>query len=69
MDQFASKYQFLLLLFLCSIRPDSGLFGQAFDHPLYALEARIMEGDKDALFEIALYFDSKKDFVEYICLH
>lgn len=68
MDHSASKYLFLLFLFLCLIRLDSGLFGQALDHPLYELEERIMEGDRDALFEIALYFDSKKDFIEYVDL-
>jgi uncharacterized protein YqcC (DUF446 family) len=43
-------------------------FGQNFDHPLYELEERIKEGDKDALFEIALYFDSGKTIVLYIDL-
>ena len=42
--------------------------GQNFDHPLYELEERIKEGDKDALFEIALYFDSGKTIVLYIDL-
>ncbi|MDX2069779.1 MAG: hypothetical protein SFV55_15225 [Haliscomenobacter sp.] len=62
----ASNHLFLLMLFFCATNSSGGLFGQAFDHPLYELEERIMEGDKDALFEIALYFDSKKDFVEYV---
>lgn len=64
----ASNLLFSLLLFFSSTGSGGVLFGQDFDHPLYALEERIMEGDKDALFEIALYFDSKKYFIEYVDL-
>src|ERR1043165_4918752 len=39
------------------------------DHPLYRLEARLMNGDKSALFEIAHYFDSEKRIVEYLGHH
>ncbi len=64
-----SKHLIWLQLFtLCLISPWTCLSGQNFDHPLYELEERIKEGDKDALFEIALYFDSGKTIVLYIDL-
>jgi hypothetical protein len=33
-------------------------------HPLYKIDKRLKTGDKNALFEIASYFDSKKELVE-----
>lgn len=39
------------------------------DHPIYQLEARLMDGDKSALFEIAPYFDSNKKVIEFLGYH
>lgn len=39
------------------------------DHPLYQLEERLMDGDKSALIEIAPYFDSQKEVIEFLGYH
>lgn len=43
------------------------IFGQT--DALYKLEARLMQGDKTALYEIAPYFDSKREVVEFLGYH
>lgn len=54
---------FILLGFLSTIQAT----GQ--QHPLYQLETRLMKGDKSALFEIATYFDSQKEKIEFLGHH
>ena len=39
------------------------------EHPIYQFEARLMNGDKSALFDIAPYFDSEKKVIEFLGYH
>jgi hypothetical protein len=43
--------------------------GQTKTHKLYTLEKRLKDGDKAALFEIAPFFDSNKELIEYLGHH
>ncbi|MFN8247561.1 MAG: hypothetical protein U0T68_01270 [Ferruginibacter sp.] len=54
---------FLFLFGLLS----NNLFSQP--HPIYAIEKKLMQGDKNALTEIAQYFDSDKELIEYLGYH
>jgi len=56
----------LLLLFI-SLIISADLFAQ--EVSLYDIEKRLREGDKNALFEIAPYFDSQKEITEYLGYH
>lgn len=56
-----------LLISTLTVAQDIRMIEQ--DHPLYQLESRLMKGDKSALFEIALYFDSKKKVIEFLGYH
>ncbi|AXY73959.1 hypothetical protein D3H65_08170 [Paraflavitalea soli] len=38
-------------------------------HRIYKLEERIMKGDKEALFDIAPFFDNKEHIIEYLGYH
>lgn len=38
-------------------------------HPIYSLEDRLMNGDKEALVEIAPYFDNKEHITEFLGTH
>ncbi|WP_421799766.1 hypothetical protein [Haliscomenobacter sp.] len=63
----ASNLLFSLLLFFSSTGSGGVLFGQALDHPLYELEARLKKGDQYALFEVAHYFDSQAPISLFFC--
>jgi len=45
----------------------NNLFSQ--QHPIYGLEKKIIQGDKNALIEIAQYFDSDKQLIEFLGYH
>lgn len=45
----------------------NNLFSQ--QHPIYDIEEKLMQGDKNALTEIAQYFDSDKQLIEYLGYH
>lgn len=53
-------------IFFVTLHKNS-LFGQ--DHPIYALEQKLLKGDKSALFHIATYFDSRKEMTEFLGHH
>jgi len=57
------KIAFLLILGLTGNK----IFSQ--EHPIYDIERKLMQGDKNALKEIADYFDSEKQLVEYLGYH
>src|SRR5690348_4843063 len=61
------KTPLLILITFISILTNSKLFGQK--HLIYGLEQRLMNGDKSALFDIAKYFDSKKELTEFLGYH
>jgi hypothetical protein len=61
------KTLLLITITLISSLTNNKLFGQK--HPIYALEQKLMKGDQAALFEIAKYFDSKKELTEFLGHH
>ena len=61
------KTLLLIMITLISGLTNNKLFGQK--HPIYVLEQKLMKGDKSALFDIAKYFDSKKEMTEFLGYH
>jgi hypothetical protein len=61
------KTQLQILLLLILWLTNNNLFGQK--HALYNIESRIITGQKNALFEIAVYFDSPEKITEYLGYH
>lgn len=56
-----------IIFFLTFGLISNNLFSQG--HPIYDIEKKLMEGDKNALIEIAQYFDSDKQLIEYLGYH
>jgi hypothetical protein len=56
----------LIILLLIGLTTTKAI-GQ--DSPIYQLENRLMQGDKNALFEIADYFESDKKVIEHLGYH
>lgn len=61
------KTLLLITITLISGLTNNKLFGQK--HPLYTLEQKLMQGDQSAIFDIAKYFDSKKELTEFLGHH
>lgn len=59
------KTKFIYLLIFLT---NTNLFGQK-NNEIYTIERKLMLGNKKALVEIALYFDSKKALTEYLGYH
>jgi len=56
-----------IILFLTLGLISNNLFSQK--HPIYDIEKKLMQGDKNALIEIAQYFDSEKQLIEHLGYH
>lgn len=56
----------ILPLFCLALWPANA---QQIRHRIYKLEERIMKGDKEALFEIAPFFDNKEQIIEFLGHH
>jgi hypothetical protein len=61
------KTLLLITITLISGLINSKSFGQK--HPIYTLEQKLIKGDKSALFDVANYFDSKKELTEFLGYH
>lgn len=61
------KTLLLITILLFSVLINNKSFGQK--HPIYTLEQKLMKGDQSALFDIAKYFDSKKEVTEFLGHH
>jgi hypothetical protein len=61
------KTLLLIIIILISGLTNNKSFGQK--HAIYTLEQKLMKGDQSALFDIAKYFDSKKEVTEFLGYH